>query len=55
MSLVLDASLTVSWYFDDEAPLLTDITLDRVSENGPLCQPVASRPMHFIRRSGESG
>ena len=36
MSLVLDASLTVSWYFDDEATPLTDAILDRVSENGAV-------------------
>ena len=36
MSLVLDASLTVSWYFEDEATPLADAVLDRVSENGAM-------------------
>ena len=36
---------------------LTDIVLDRVSENGPLCRRcgVSKSPMHFNRRSSESG
>lgn len=36
MSLVLDASLTLSWYFDDEATPATDAVLDRVSEAGAV-------------------
>ena len=31
MSLVLDASLTLSWYFDEESTPVTDALLDRVA------------------------
>lgn len=34
MSLVIDASLTVSWYFEDETTPATQAILDRVSEAG---------------------
>jgi predicted nucleic acid-binding protein len=34
MSLVIDASLTVSWYFEDETTPATEAILDRVSESG---------------------
>jgi predicted nucleic acid-binding protein len=34
MSLVIDASLTVAWYFEDETTPATEATLDRVSEAG---------------------
>lgn len=34
MSLVIDASLTVSWYFEDETTPATEAILDRVSEAG---------------------
>lgn len=36
MSLVIDASLTVTWYFDDEATPATERVLDSVSESGAL-------------------
>lgn len=36
MSLVIDASLTVSWYFDDEATPATEAILDTVSETGAV-------------------
>lgn len=36
MSLVIDASLTVTWYFDDEATPATERVLDSVSETGAL-------------------
>ena len=36
MSLVLDASLTLTWYFDDEATPGTEAVLDRVSEAGAV-------------------
>ncbi len=36
MSLVLDASLALSWYFDDESTPATDAVLDRVSEAGAV-------------------
>jgi predicted nucleic acid-binding protein len=32
--LVIDASLTVAWYFDDETTPATEAILDRVSETG---------------------
>lgn len=34
MSLVLDASLTLSWYFDDERTGAPDAVLDQVTEAG---------------------
>jgi predicted nucleic acid-binding protein len=34
MSLVIDASLTVSWYFEDETTPATEAILERVSEAG---------------------
>lgn len=36
MSLVLDASLTLTWYFDDETTLATEAVLDRVVEAGAV-------------------
>jgi predicted nucleic acid-binding protein len=36
VSVVLDASLTLTWYFDDEATLATDAVLDRVAEAGAV-------------------
>lgn len=36
MSVVIDASLTLSWYFDDEATPAADAVLDRVSEAGAV-------------------
>ena len=36
MSLVLDASLALAWYFQDEASPATDRVLDRVVETGAL-------------------
>jgi predicted nucleic acid-binding protein len=36
MTLVIDASLTVSWYFDDEATPATEAVLDTVSETGAV-------------------
>ena len=34
MSFVIDASLTLAWYFEDEATLETDKLLDRLAANG---------------------
>ena len=34
MSLVIDASLTLSWYFEDERTPATDAVLDQVVEEG---------------------
>lgn len=34
MSLVIDASLTLAWYFEDEATPETDALLDRVAQSG---------------------
>ena len=36
MSLVIDASLTVTWYFDDKATPATERLLDSVSETGAV-------------------
>jgi predicted nucleic acid-binding protein len=36
VSLVLDASLTMAWYFDDESTATTDALLDRVSDAGAV-------------------
>lgn len=36
MSVVIDASFTLSWYFDDETTPATEVILDRVSENGAV-------------------
>lgn len=36
MSLVLDASLTLSWYFEDERTPAADALLDRVAEAGAV-------------------
>lgn len=36
MSVVIDASLTLTWYFDDEATVAADAVLDRVSEAGAV-------------------
>jgi predicted nucleic acid-binding protein len=34
MSLVIDASITLTWFFDDETTRATEAILDRVSEAG---------------------
>jgi predicted nucleic acid-binding protein len=34
MSLVLDASMTLAWYFDDETTRATDAVLDQVAQSG---------------------
>ena len=36
MSLVIDASLTMAWYFEDESTPATDVLLDRVADAGAL-------------------
>ena len=36
MSLVLDPSLTLSWYFEDETTPEADVILDRVVEHGAV-------------------
>jgi len=36
VSLVLDASLALAWYFQDEATAATDTILDRVAETGAI-------------------
>jgi predicted nucleic acid-binding protein len=36
MSLVLDASITLGWYFDDERSAAGDTILDRVTESGAI-------------------
>ena len=36
MSVVIDASLTIAWYFDDETTAASESVLDRVSETGAV-------------------
>lgn len=36
MSFVVDASLTLAWYFEDEATPATDEMLDRLAANGAI-------------------
>ena len=36
MSFVIDASLTLAWYFEDEAKPATDALLDRLALNGAV-------------------
>ena len=36
MNLVIGASVTVAWYFDDETTPLTEAVLDRVSQAGAI-------------------
>jgi len=36
MSVVIDASLTLAWYFDDETTPAADAVLDQVSEAGAV-------------------
>jgi predicted nucleic acid-binding protein len=36
LSVVIDASLTMTWYFDDESTAATDELLDRVSDAGAM-------------------
>ena len=38
MSLVLDPSLALSWYLEDESTAETDAVLDRVVEEGAGCR-----------------
>lgn len=40
MSVVLDASLTLTWYFEDEAVPAADEVLDRVVEHGAVVPPL---------------
>ena len=55
MSLVLDASLTLSWFFKDERTLGTDAVLTQVTENGAVvpalwCLKVANALQMAVRR-----
>jgi predicted nucleic acid-binding protein len=40
VSLVLDASLTLSWYFEDERSDATDALMDRVAADGAVVPPL---------------
>jgi predicted nucleic acid-binding protein len=40
VSLVIDASLTLTWYFEDEATPATDELLDAVAQNGAVVPPL---------------
>lgn len=55
MSLVIDASLTMTWYFEDEATAATEALLDVVAKSGAVVPPlwrleVASGLQSGIRR-----
>ena len=55
MSLVIDASLTMTWYFEDEATAATEALLDVVAKSGAVVPPlwrleVASGFQSGIRR-----
>jgi predicted nucleic acid-binding protein len=36
MTLVIDASVTVTWYFDDETTPATEAVLNRIAEHGAI-------------------
>ncbi len=40
MSLVIDASLTMTWYFEDEATPATEEVLDTVARSGAFVPPL---------------
>jgi predicted nucleic acid-binding protein len=40
VSLVIDASLTLTWYFEDEATPATDELLDAVAQDGAVVPPL---------------
>ncbi|MHB8883609.1 MAG: type II toxin-antitoxin system VapC family toxin [Methylovirgula sp.] len=40
MSLVLDASLALAWYFEDESTLATEELLDQVARTGAVVPPL---------------
>ena len=40
MSLVIDASLTMTWYFEDEATAATEALLDVVAKSGAVVPPL---------------
>ena len=55
MSVVIDASLTLAWYFEDEATPATDAVLDHVAELGAIAPTVwrleiANVFLHAVRR-----
>jgi predicted nucleic acid-binding protein len=55
VSLVIDASLTMTWYFEDEATAATEALLDVVAKSGAVVPPlwrleVASGFQSGIRR-----
>ena len=55
MSVVIDASLTLAWYFEDEATPATDAVLDHVAGAGAIAPTVwrleiANVFLHAVRR-----
>ena len=40
MSLVVDASLTMTWYFEDEATPITEEVFDAVAQKGAVVPPL---------------
>lgn len=40
MSLVLDPSLTLAWYFEDERTAAADVVLSRVADEGAVVPPL---------------
>jgi predicted nucleic acid-binding protein len=56
LSLVLDASLTLTWFFDDEATPASDALLDRASRTGAVVPGLwrleIANALQFARRRG---
>jgi len=54
VSLVLDASLTLSWYFEDERTPAADALLDRVTNTGAVVPSIwrVEKPTAFRWRFG---
>ena len=40
MSVVIDASVTLAWYFDDETTPQTEAALDQVAQGGGVAPPL---------------
>jgi hypothetical protein len=53
LNLVMDASLTIAWYFEDERTPVTEELLDRVTANGATVpgQGGSKSRTHSDRRS----
>jgi predicted nucleic acid-binding protein len=40
VTVVIDASITLAWYFEDEATAATEAVFDRVTEHGAFAPPL---------------